>query len=137
MARRIPVPVVWVSCFRGADALLIRRGKPPMRDVWAPPGGRLRWGETLTEAALRQLREKAGVEGELIGVIDAIDQIVDGALQSHFAVICFAARWTAGVPRGASETTEARFFTPQDLAQTRLTRTIARLTAEAAARIPA
>jgi 8-oxo-dGTP diphosphatase len=42
--------------------LLVRRGNPPFRDMWAMPGGFVQIHESLEEAALRTLKEKCGVE---------------------------------------------------------------------------
>ena len=45
--------------------LVIRARKNP--DHWIFPKGHIEPGETAEHAALRELREEAGVEGELIG----------------------------------------------------------------------
>jgi ADP-ribose pyrophosphatase YjhB (NUDIX family) len=42
--------------------LLIRRGTPPYLGQWAPPGGYVEAGESPESAAVRELREEAGVE---------------------------------------------------------------------------
>jgi 8-oxo-dGTP diphosphatase len=42
--------------------LLVRRGNPPFRDMWAIPGGFVQSQESLEAAALRTLNEKTGVE---------------------------------------------------------------------------
>lgn len=42
--------------------LLIKRKTPPFKDSWAIPGGFIHRGETLDQAALRELREETNVE---------------------------------------------------------------------------
>lgn len=42
--------------------MLVERAEPPFRGRWSIPGGFLLRGESLEEAALRVLHEKAGVE---------------------------------------------------------------------------
>ena len=54
---RHPVPTVGVVCLKGEAVLLIRRGTPPRLNQWSLPGGRLEWGETTMDAALRELKE--------------------------------------------------------------------------------
>jgi 8-oxo-dGTP diphosphatase len=102
-----PVPCVGVVCLRGPEVLLIRRGKPPRMGEWSIPGGRMEMGETVTAAALRELREETGVEAELLGLIEVLDHISD---HGHAVLIDFAARWIGGVPVGGDDAMEARFF---------------------------
>jgi 8-oxo-dGTP diphosphatase len=42
--------------------MLVKRAEDPFADCWSIPGGFLKAGESLDEAALRVLKEKAGVE---------------------------------------------------------------------------
>ncbi len=59
---RVTVDVV-IFTIREArlQVLLVRRAIPPYRRRWAIPGGFVREGESLDEAARRELREETGV----------------------------------------------------------------------------
>ena len=60
----VTVDVVILTLARGRlHVLLVSRGEEPFRGMWAIPGGFKRPGETLDEAALRELREETGVDG--------------------------------------------------------------------------
>lgn len=58
-------PVAAVAVFVADDegrVLLIRRAREPAAGKWAPPGGFVDPGETLEEAAIREVREETGVD---------------------------------------------------------------------------
>jgi 8-oxo-dGTP diphosphatase len=104
---RRPVPAVGIVCLRGAEVLLIRRGKPPLAGAWSLPGGRLEWGERLEPAALRELREETGVEAELLGLVDVVDGLFGPEV--HYVLVDYAARWRSGEPRAGDDAAEAAF----------------------------
>lgn len=97
----------------GPEVLLIRRGKPPRLGEWSLPGGRIEWGERAADAALRELKEETGVEAELIGLLDVVDGLfadASGAIERHYLLVDYAARWTAGEPIAGDDAAEARFW---------------------------
>ena len=102
-----PVPCVGVVCLRAGEVLLIQRGKPPREGQWSIPGGRMEWGETVADAALRELREETGVEAELLGLIEVLDHISE---HGHAVLIDFAARWVSGAPVAGDDAADAGFF---------------------------
>ena len=94
--------IVW----RGDDVLLIRRGKPPRQGEWSIPGGRIEWGETPAEAAMRETLEESGCMIEIVGLCD-VAQFADA--DHHIVLVDYTARWLSGEPQAGDDATEARF----------------------------
>ena len=107
-----PIVGVGVVVFRGDEVLLIKRGKPPVSDRWSIPGGAQEIGETVREAALREVAEETGIEIEIVGLIDVVDGITrdaEGRAKYHYTLVDFAARWVSGEARAASDAAAARW----------------------------
>lgn len=76
-----PLPVALAIAIKDKKFLLIKRGLPPKKGMWASPSGFIEIGETPEEACLRELKEETGVSGEivkLVGVIRREDKEVYG-----------------------------------------------------------
>lgn len=114
MSEQHPRPTAGVVCFRGHEVLLIKRGTAPRLGQWSLPGGRIEWGETSAEAALRELTEETGVAAELLGLIDVVDGIMTsretGEVTRHYVMVDYAARWLSGEPVAGDDAADARFF---------------------------
>ena len=106
-----PVPAVGVVCWRGDEVLLIRRGRPPRQSDWSIPGGKIGWGETLRDAARRELREETGVEAD-IGDLAGVYEIIESGF--HFVLLDYSAVWTSGEARAADDAAEAGFFSLEE-----------------------
>ena len=107
-----PIVGVGVVVFRGGDVLLIKRAKPPVSDRWSIPGGAQEIGETVREAARREVAEETGVEIEIVGLVDVVDGITrdpDGRARYHYTLVDFAARWLSGEARAASDAAAVRW----------------------------
>jgi 8-oxo-dGTP diphosphatase len=95
--------------FRRDDVLLIRRGKPPFLGQWSIPGGKPHFGESLIDAAIREVREETSVAIDvrgLIGVFEALPHLSEGR---HVVLIDYWAEWTAGEPVAGDDALEAAF----------------------------
>ncbi len=109
---RRPIVGIGVVVFRNDEVLLIKRGKPPVSDRWSIPGGAQEIGETVREAALREVSEETGIEIEIVGLIDVVDGITrdaEGRAKYHYTLVDFAALWVSGEARAASDAAAARW----------------------------
>ena len=57
-----PICGVGIVVFDQQKVLLIRRGKPPRQGEWSIPGGKQKLGETLQQAARREVKEETGLK---------------------------------------------------------------------------
>lgn len=119
-----PVLAVSTAIFRDGKVLLARRGAKPSIGLWTLPGGRVEPGETLSEAAAREVMEEVGVTCAIIGVAGAIDVIQnapDGTLKAHYVVVTHAAHWVAGEAMTGPEAAEVGWFAPDAIPATETT----------------
>lgn len=99
--------------FRGGEVLIIKRGNAPFLGQWSIPGGRLREGERLEDAAVREVREETGVEIRLLGLIGVFEALPETSggdgVRSHTLMIDHAAEWVAGDPIAGDDAAAAEF----------------------------
>ncbi|MBF9231879.1 NUDIX hydrolase [Microvirga alba] len=113
-----------VAVFRDGRVLLAARGKPPGEGLFSLPGGQVETGETLGEAALRELHEEVGVKAKLIGLLSPVELIErepDGRVKHHVVIAPHAVRWVSGEPRTGPEAREIRWVTQSDIADLPMT----------------
>ncbi len=114
-----PYVGVGAVILKGDQVLLVRRGKAPRLGAWSIPGGMQHLGETVAEAAHREIHEETGLEVEILGIVDVVDSIQrdgDGRILYHYTLIDVAAAWRAGEARAGGDAAEAVWADPGDLA---------------------
>jgi 8-oxo-dGTP diphosphatase len=119
-----PILASSVAVFRDGQVLLASRARPPMEMLYSLPGGLVEAGETLAEAALRELHEEVGVVAELVGFVDHVEIVErdgDGRVRHHFVVCAHAARWRSGEPQPGLEAIEVRWVAEEEIAGLRTT----------------
>lgn len=114
-----PVSGVSICVVRDGRALLAQRAKNDrLKGLWSLPGGHVELGETLREAALRELREETSVKAEIKLLLDTIDIIhrdPEGRVERHYVLTVFGAEWTAGEAVAASDAAAVRWASPSDV----------------------
>ena len=108
-----PIVGVGVVVWRDDEVLLIRRAKPPRVGSLSLPGGAQELGETVEETARREVREEAGVDIRLLGLVDVIDSVSRddaGRVRYHYTLLDYAAEWIGGELRAGSDAAAADWY---------------------------
>ncbi len=129
-------PIVGVGgvVIEDGQAILIRRGGPPLQGQWSIPGGTLELGETLVEGVRRELREETGLEVEVLELIEVFDRIFpDGAgrPQYHFVIVDYLCGRTGGTPKAGGDVSEIAQVREENLASYSLTEAATRVVTKA------
>jgi|SRR5580700_3055706 8-oxo-dGTP diphosphatase len=123
MKREYPdVPLVGVGAIiiERDRVVLVKRGQAPLQGQWSIPGGMLEVGETLREAAVREVLEETGLQvqaGELLGVFDRIVRDSEQRTLYHYVLIDFLCRRIAGEPAAACDAVEAHWFRREEIGE--------------------
>lgn len=110
---------------RNNRILLVKRGIAPSLGQWAMPGGSVKLGETLKEAVERETQEETGVvvhAGEPGCTLDFMECDESGSIRYHFVIVYIHCEYFSGEPSGASDATEARWFSRSELEGGSITR---------------
>ncbi len=116
MGREYPkAPVVGVGAvvIKDSQILLVRRANDPNRGQWSIPGGIVDLGETLAQAAAREVREECQVEiepGHVLTTVDLIRRDKRGRILYHYVLIDLAARYLSGEPVAGTDALEVRWI---------------------------
>lgn len=119
-----PFLAVSAAIVRDGKVLAVRRARNPAINLYTLPGGMVETGETLTEAAVREVREETALDIAPIALAGHREVIVRDAqdrIERHFVILCFAARWIAGDIVLNEELDDARWLTPAELSDLRTT----------------
>lgn len=114
-----PRVAIGTVVIRDGAVLLVRRAKPPSEGVWAIPGGSVELGETLQQAAERELFEETGVRaraGQPCYAFDAVHKDGQGRVRFHYVVVDLRAEFLSGEPQAGDDVLEARWVRPNELA---------------------
>ncbi|HOC45872.1 MAG: NUDIX hydrolase [Syntrophorhabdaceae bacterium] len=109
-----PLPVASVVLAnQKREILLVRRAKEPFRGMWCCPIGFAETGESIEDAALRELREEAGVEGKISQLIDVGSHI--NPLYGELLIVTFEVEKTGGKESAGDDASDARYFPVMNL----------------------
>lgn len=131
-----PFLAVSIAVFRAGKVLMATRTRAPFINAFSLPGGLVETGETLAEAALRELREEVDVEARVIAFnrhVESIERDDAGGIKRHFVIASFIGEWIAGEGTPGLEAGEVVWVEPSQLSRLHCTPHTAEVVAGAAA----
>ncbi|WP_372054969.1 NUDIX domain-containing protein [Tistrella mobilis] len=115
------IAIAW----HGGRVALVLRANPPQAGHWGFPGGRVRWGEGLVDAAIRELAEETGLKAradaspapEPMAVLEVAEGAADRP-DHHFVLVAIRLGLTgvAGL-RAGDDARDAIWADPDNLPQ--------------------
>lgn len=109
-----PVPTVDAIIYEDGSIVLIRRGQEPFKGKWALPGGFVEYGETVEQAAIREMKEETNLDVMLIGLL-GVYSAPDRDPRKHTISTVFVAEPIQGELREGDDASEAAWFSLETL----------------------
>jgi 8-oxo-dGTP diphosphatase len=103
-----PVPSVAAVLMRNGRILLVKRNIEPGFGLWCLPGGFIEAGETIEEAAIREVQEETDIHCDEVRVVDA--KSVLGGYYGDVVVLCCTAKINGSIPSAGGDADAADFF---------------------------
>jgi acetyl-CoA carboxylase carboxyl transferase subunit beta len=103
-----PVLAVGAVVIDGSDpprVCLVQRANPPMAGRWTLPGGKVRRGERLEDAVVRELLEETGLSVEVGALLEAVELLDE---HHHYVVLDYRCTITGGTLRAGDDASDAR-----------------------------
>ncbi len=102
------------------QVLLVQRSKQPDAGLWGFPGGHVEWGETVLQAAQRELMEETSVAAHPSHYLNNLDLLRwndTGDVVSHYLLVGVACTFQSGEPMAGDDALDARWFPVNQIRQ--------------------
>ena len=119
-----PALAVGAVVFKDNKVLLVKRGDPPSKGVWAIPGGSVELGETLKEAAEREILEETGIvikAGDPCYSFESIHRDDSDRVRFHYYIVDLEATYISGEPTPGDDAQDAGWISRELLCRLNVT----------------
>jgi len=104
-----PLPVASsIVINENREVLLVKRKKDPYKEMWCLPIGFAEADEEVHEAAIRELKEEAGIIGEIVKLIDV--DTVDNYFYGSLAIVTYEVKMIGGTVSPGDDAIDAGYF---------------------------
>ncbi len=113
-----PALAVGAVVFKDNRVLLVKRGNPPAKGVWAIPGGGVELGETLEKAAEREVLEETGIvikAGKPIFSFESIHRDDKDRVRFHYYIVDLTASYISGEPTPGDDALDVGWISRESL----------------------
>jgi 8-oxo-dGTP diphosphatase len=118
LSTRTPRPAAIAVLEHAGKFLLVRRANPPDPGRWGFPGGKIEWGETAAQAAVRELAEETGIVAAAVGAFDCVDVIKPDSPDApghHYVLVAVACRYVSGEAVAADDAAAAKWVSLSEI----------------------
>lgn len=110
-----PLPVVSTIVDESRQILLVKRDRAPHKGRWCLPTGFAEAGESIEDAALRELHEETGIKGRIIRLLD-VDSY-KSRFYGDLLFLTFVAEKAGGKLSAGDDSAQARYWPIDDIPQ--------------------
>ena len=104
-----PIPAATALVLNEQQQILLgKRKTDPQKGYWCLPGGFIEQGETMAEAALRELKEETGLVGTVLSLVDCFYQ--ESRFYGSLIIFGYRVSIQGGNLRADDDLEEVRFF---------------------------
>lgn len=108
------IAIVWQQ----DKVLLVKRKFAPHAGHWGFPGGKLEWGETMSQGAARELLEETAIHADMdtpFACFDVLENDSEGLLAHHYVMVAVRGKYVSGKAQAADDAEAVDWFSPTDL----------------------
>ena len=126
--KQYPVAAVSAIIVQNEKVLLVKRKYPPGQGKWGLPGGHVEYGETLTEAVIREIKEETNYEIETVRYLFPCTVIRKRSPEDnkppkyHYIIHVFEGKIVKGELKASTDAEEAAWIDLEDAFKLDLTK---------------